>query len=398
MSVTLGLFVFLLVIVSVGGASLPMLALTCLVLCIFGVSLTVAGPHRWNSLVVSGFLLIGSLGQVVTNHGGTLLFFWMMSGGALTLLVRLEGGETASKPGRILQMQQHGSSVLLFGVIIMLVAGSGSWILRSGMATFGISYGRLLSMAGLRAQTGAGIAMVPLAMIAAVALRLGLFPFPFSSRRTARRLRGSSLLIFLALFLPSSLWAISKLYAGMLEDVGAILPIGTALLGVTALITGGLWLQTEWQVGALVGHLVQAYIGLGLIGLAVGGPAVLGPHLVQTAIIAGVVVVWEYRIHSLVGSSDLSRWAEGYRNQPSLWKPHLLVILMAIPWPGTPAGNVWLLALGRDLLLGSGIGLLTVAGVGLVVAGMLRSLQKVASRTAEASLVASPGPFHMTSD
>lgn len=394
MSVALGLFVSLYVIVAVGGVSIPLLALTCVVLCVLGVSLTVAGPHRWNSLVASGFLLVGSLGQVVTNHGGVLLFFWMMSGGALTLLVRLEGGETASKPGRILQMQQHGSSVLLFGVIVVLVGGSGSWMLRSGMTTFGMTFGRLLSMAGLRAQTEVGIVMIPLAMIATLALRLGLFPFPFSSRRTARRLRGSSLFIFLAFFLPSSLWAISKLYVVVPEEVSAVLPIGTALLGVTALITAGLWLQTEWQVGALAGHLLQAYAGLGLIGLAIGGTAVLGPHLVQTAIVAGAVVVWEYRIHNLLGSSDLSKWAEGYRNQPFLWRLHLVVILMAIPWPGTPSGSIWLLALGRDLLIGSGMGVLTIAGVGLVAAGMLRSLQKVASRTTEASLATSPGSFH----
>jgi hypothetical protein len=313
----------------------------------------------------------------------------MMSGGALTLLVRLEGGETASKPGRILQVQQHGSSVLLFSVIVVIIGGTGSWILRGGIPTFGMAFSRLLSMAGLRAQTEAGIVMIPLALITALALRLGLFPFPFSSRRTARRLRGSSLLLFLAVFLPSSLWAISTVYAAVPEEVGAILPIGTALLGLVALLTGGFWLQTEWQAGALAGHLLQAYCGLGLIALAIGGPTVLGPHLIQSAIVAGAVVAWEYRVHNVLGSSDLSKWAEGYRNQPLLWKLHLLVILMAIPWPGTPSGNVWLLALGRDLMIGSGFGLLTMAGVLLVAAGMLRSMHKVASRIGDASVAPS---------
>jgi hypothetical protein len=389
-NLALGVLVVLYGAITIAGVSLPLVVLTGAVFCALAMSLPSRAPHRWNSLIVSGFLLVGSFGQAVTNHGGILLFFWMVSGGALTLLVRLEGGETASKPGRILQMQQHGSSVLLFGVVVVLAVGAGTWKLQSEVPTFGQTFGRLLSMAGFRAQTEAGIVMIPLGMIATLAFRLGLFPFPFSARRTTRRVRGGTLLVFLAVFLPSSLWAITKLYGLVPEEMSTLLPVSTALLGVIALVTGGLWLQTEWQVGALAGHLVQAYLGLGLIGLAIGEPGILGPHLVQTAILAGVVVVWEHKIHRTLGSSDLSRWAKGYKSQPSLWRLHLLVILMAIPWPGTPSGKVWILALGRDLLIGSGLGLVTVAGVGLVAFGMLRSLEKVAARVTEEPFATSP--------
>jgi hypothetical protein len=183
---------------------------------------------------------------------------------------------------------------------------------------------------------------------------------------------------------------VAKLYGTAPVETSGFLPISSALLGIIALITGGLWLQTEWQAGALAGHLLQAYLGLGLIAWAIGGGVVLGPHLLQTAIIAGAIVLWERRIRDALGSSDMSKWADGYRNQPYFWKLHLLISLMAIPWPGTPSGEVWLLALGRDLWIGSGLGLLTVVGVLLVAVGMLRSLRKVASRITEESFATSP--------
>ena len=48
-----------------------------------------------------------------------------------------------------------------------------------------------------------------------------------------------------------------------------------------------------------------------------------------------------------------------------------------------------MLVLGRDILSGSGLGLLTLVGVVLTSAGMARSLGKVLGRSLEESLEAS---------
>jgi len=344
---------------------------------------------KWTNDIVSGFVLLGAIGQASFRHSGLLLFFWMVAGGALTLMVRLEGGETASKPGRILQMQQHGSTFLLLCLTVLVVAGTGNWNLNGPGHTDDqstiLGLERLFSAAGIRGGRQAGEMTLLLSVPALLVLRLGLFPLPFSLRRTARRLRGRSLLLFVGFFLPSSLIAVSRFYSHIGIVGGSRLAVVTAGLGLISLISGALWLQAEWKTGALIGHLAQVYLGLGLIGLAIGGPSVLRPHLLQTALVLTAAVIWESKIRSELGESDLSKCGDGYLGDPLFTKLHLGVILLSVPWPGTPSGRIWMLVLGRDMLSGSGLGLLTLAGVILTSAGMARSLGKILGRSLEAS-------------
>ncbi len=332
-----------------------------------------------------GIVVGGSLAQALSFHIGVILLSWMIAGAGLTLLVRLEGGRTASKSGRILQIQQHSSSILLLAMSVFLVAAMGNWHVGAsdgpGAESLGHGAERMLSAAGFPHAAGLWKRISVVLLPAIIALRLGIFPFPFSLRRTARRLDGGPLAVFLALFLPTSLWAISRYYVIFVSHVGSELVVAIAGLGAVSVISGGFWLQTEWKVGPLAGHVAQVYLGLGLIGLALGGQGLLGPHLVHSAVVLAVLTIWGTRTQGELGSTDLSTWAEAYRTVPRLRSMHVLAICAAIPWPGTPAGNVWMTALGSDLLAGIGIGVIALGGVVLTTAGLCRSLSKIVART-----------------
>lgn len=328
-----------------------------------------------------------SVGVALTHHAGILLLAWIVSGGALTQLVRREGGETSGKPGRVLELQQHASSVLLVLVIAAIVAAADAWNLSESPSGYHVKdrVTRLLSAAGLRAGASAWDLWLTLFVVSAAALRLGVFPFPFSLRRSARRLHGIPLLAFLAVFLPGSLCALARLGFCVAGLGGSSLSAAAMALGCVVLVTGALWLQVEWLGESIMGLVAQCYVGLALLAIGSGDSVRTTMVILQGAIASGAGGLWTMRMRQLARTSDLAKAADGYARHSELQLWHGLFVMVACPWPGSPGGLVWMYVIGRSLAAGTGFGLAVLLGILLLCCGLFRSIGKVGVRLSRVS-------------
>ena len=343
-------------------------------------------PHRPGSLALVATVMLASGIQVLTNHIGILFLAWSVAGGALTLLVRLEGGETASKPGRILQIQQHASTVLLLGFLVFLLQSSGSWLLRDSVSMSHVIAQKaysIMASAGIQHARSLWPLIIAVWLSLIISLRLGVVLFPFSLRRTSRRLGGIILFVFLGIFLPTSVWAFGLLYSYILPEAGSVITIALGIMGALAVFGGGLWLQTEWRLGSMAGHIAQIYVGLALLAIARGSFSILKYHSVHTMIVFIIFALFEMVAVRTLGSTDIASWDASYLHNPLIRRLHAGTICAVFPWPGTPAGSIWISAMGNDFITGGGAGLLASLGIILLFSGMIRSFIRVNSRTHE---------------
>lgn len=191
------------------------------------------------------------------------------------------------------------------------------------------------------------------------------------------------LFIFLGIFLPTSLGAFGMLYSHMVSEVGSMISIALGVLGAIAVFSGGLWLQTEWRLGSMAGHVSQIYIGLGLLALARGDYEILRFHLFHMMIVLMLFAVFETISDRTLRSTDIASWDSAYLSQPHIRRWHVGIICAVIPWPGTPAGRIWVSVFANDFLTGGGAGILASAGIILLFSGMIRSFIRVSIRTHE---------------
>jgi hypothetical protein len=358
--------------------SAPVAAVLILAACL-GAVYAVTRPRGG---AVLGVTAAASAVTALTGHMGVLLLAWLVSGAALTVLVRREGGETSGKPGRILELQQHAASVFLFLVVAGSVTVTTGWAMP-GVGGWRMSDGRILALlsgAGLAHGVGVWHTGAAVLLTATAALRLGLFPFPFSLRRSARRLQGFPLLMLLAVFLPASMIALLRLHVALHADSGSLLAASFGLLGCVALVTGALWLQVEWLAESVLGQVAQCHLGLALLGVGFGNPTLVTLVVVQMAVALVAGGMWTIRMRSLVQTADLATAADGYARHRELGMWHMLFVVLAIPWPGTPGGQVWMAILGRSMASGTGVGVLVLVGVVLLFCGLFRSIGKVCTR------------------
>jgi len=343
-------------------------------------------PRRTESIFLLVVLIVASIMQILTTHMGLLFLAWSIAGGALTLLVRLEGGETASKPGRILQIQQHASTVLLFGFLVFLFHCSESWILGGAVSESPANSQkafRIMASAGIQHASQWWPLIITVWLSFIISLRLGIVLFPFSLRRTSRRLGGAVLFVFLGVFLPTSVGAFGTLYSHMVSEVGSMISITLGIMGAIAVFSGGLWLQTEWRLGSMAGHVAQIFIGLGLLALARGEYEILRFHILHMMVVLMLFSGFELITVRTLGSTDISSWDSAYLSHPWIRRLHIGLVCIVIPWPGTPAGTIWISALGNDFLTGGGAGLLASLGIILLFSGLIRSFIRVIVRTHE---------------
>lgn len=343
-------------------------------------------PESIESISLLIVVILASIVQMITNHIGLLFLAWSIAGGALTLLVRLEGGETASKPGRILQIQQHASTILLFGFLVFLLQCSESWVLGSNSAGSLIDSQkafRIMASAGIQHARRWWPLVITVWLTLIITLRLGIVLFPFSLRRTSRRLGGGVLFVFLGIFLPTSIGAFGMLYSHMVTEVGSMISITLGIIGAVAVFSGGLWLQTEWRLGSMAGHVAQIFVGLGLLALARGDYEILRFHIFHMMVVIMFFALFEIESVRTLKSSDIASWDSAYISNPHMRRWHVGIICAVIPWPGTPAGRIWVSILANDFLTGGGAGILASAGIILLFSGMIRSFIRVNMRTHE---------------
>lgn len=320
-----------------------------------------------------------SLVVACTHHAGVLLLAWMVSGAALTMLVRREGGETSGKPGRILEMQQHAASALLLALVPAVVHASGTWSLDARPASFGDRACSLLAAAGVREGRAAWNLVIASLVALIAALRLGIFPFPFSLRRSARRLQGVPLLALLAVFLPCSIAAVGRLHSALHGTAGSLTP-AVAALGCVAVVTGALWLYVEWLAESVLGEVAQCYAGLALLSFVFDDATLTSRVVVQGAIALIAGAAWATRMRDLLHTSDLSKVSRGYEGAGELHATHAVFVVVACPVPGTPGGQVWMGILGRHTASGTGFGLVVFLGAALLCAALVRSIRKASTR------------------
>ncbi len=338
--------------------------------------LWMAAPPR-SSVSSTVTAVAASLAVASASQAGLLFLAWIASGVALTAMVRREGGETSGKPGRVLEAQQHAASVLLLVLLAALVTVGQDWDLGRLAPRVSTGVAFILSSAGLRHGPLVWNRVATVVLVSLVALRLGLFPFPFSLRRSTRRLRDLPLAVLLAVFLPTSMIALSKVFDALYRSAPGVVP-ATAALGCVALVTGALWLRVEWLAESVLGHVAQSYMGLALISLSLRDPGLTRRVVLHAvfAVLAGSL--WAMRLRQQVGSSDLSKAGPGYAAHRELALRHAVFCLLSCPLPGTPGGTVWMGVLGQGIAGGRGVSVVVFVGIALLYCALFHSMGKVA--------------------
>ncbi|MBN1424186.1 hypothetical protein JXA88_06495 [Candidatus Fermentibacteria bacterium] len=372
-------------------------ALAAMALSTAGLCLLFYGAQRHAHGLLLATTAVSSIGVAFSHHAGVLLLAWVVSGGSLTYVVRREGGETSGKPGRVLELQQHISSVLLLLALAGIVVVGQSWDLAASPPVHRLWDRIMWLLAGAGVQKSARIwdAVLTTLVASAAVFRLGVFPFPFSLRRSARRLHGIPLLILLAVFLPTSMCAVARLSFGA-ETYGAIsLGSVATILGAIALVTGALLLQAEWLGESIIGLVAQCYVGLALLGIGSGESMRTTMVVIQASIACGVGGLWTMRLRSLAQTSDLAKASGGYARHRELQLWHGVFVMAACPWPGTPGGLIWMCVLGRSIAAGTGFGLVVLLGITLLYCGLFRSIGKVSVRLGLVGATPAPSPQRM---
>lgn len=327
------------------------------------------------------WMVAASVVVACASHAGVLLGAWVLSGVALTRLVRQHGGETSGKPGRVMEIQQHAASVLLFALTPLLVAAAQDWTMDVGSPLARARVDQILSGAGIRCAGSRWVTGSAWAVAAIASLRLGLFPFPFSLRRSTRRLSGVPLVSLLAAFMPSSAVAVVRLSQQIRGGEGLDPVLG--FVGCVALLTGGCWLRVEWLAESMAGHVSQCMTGLILLASGCQDRSLVVGVATHAALAALVGGAWSSLLRRAGGSSDLAKVAARYRTLPELAPMHAVFVLVSCPIPGTPAGRAWMELAATALASGSPGGLLIIAGVCVWCWALLDGLRRVGIRMRE---------------